>query len=135
MDLNFKMLLVCLLGYFLAATASQENGQTPLLQEISLPRKLAENQAVRLNCDLLKGSRPIQFRWFFDDGQIREDDRSLQTTHRDDMSSLTIKSLSVESVGRYKCVATNEHGSDQQTVAVYVNSERTFWVLFQSEVR
>ena len=114
------MLLIYLIGCFAIARAGHR--QKPVLQEITLPRKLVENQTIRLNCDLLQGSRPIRFDWYFNDAPVKENDR-LQITYRDDMSSLMIKELSIEQLGSYKCVAANEHGRDQQTVAIYVNSK------------
>ena len=116
------MLLIYLIGCFVIAKASQDNRQRPVLQEITLPRKLVESQSIRLNCDLLQGSRPIRFGWFFNDEPVAESER-LQVTYRDDVSSLMIRELSVEQIGTYKCVGTNEYGSDQQTVTVQVNSE------------
>lgn len=113
------MLLIYLIVCFAFAMGGQ---QKPVLQEITLPRRLEENQTIRLNCDLLKGSKPIKFGWFFEDEPVRHDDR-LQITYRDDMSSLMIKDLSIEHIGTYKCVARNDQGSDQQTVAVLANSK------------
>ena len=116
------MLLLYLIGYFAIAKANDDNRQRPVLQEIVVPRKLVENQMIRLNCDLLQGARPIHFSWYFDDTLIKQNDQ-LQATYRDDMTSLMIKRLSIDQIGTYRCVAKNEHGSDQQTVAVYANSK------------
>ena len=124
------MLLMCALinlinlinFWFAIARADQENENRPILLEIALPKKLVENQPIRLNCDLLQGARPIQFSWYFDDVPIKQNER-LQIETRADSSSLMIKRLSVDQIGSYRCVSTNEHGSDQQTVAVYANSK------------
>ena len=121
------MLLVYLIG--LLSVVSASSGDRPILQEILVPRKLAENQNIKLNCDLMQGAKPIQFSWFFNDEPVQEKE-GVRVIHRDDMSSLMIKSLSVESVGRYRCAATNDHGSDQQTVAVHVNSKKSIFDLF-----
>ena len=118
------LLLLCLISLWFAEASHVDENQ-PVLQEIFVPRKLVENQTIRLNCDLIQGAKPIQFSWFFDDEPIRESERLQIDTRRDDVSSLAIRSLSVDSVGRYKCVAANDHGSDQQAVAVYVNSKST----------
>ena len=114
-------LIFCLVSLWFA-NASQSS-ERPVLQEILVPRKLVENQKIRLNCDLIQGAKPIRFSWFFNDEPIRESERLEIDTSRDYVSSLMIKGLSVDSVGRYKCVGANDHGSDQQTVAVYVNSK------------
>ena len=114
------LLIFCLINLWLAC-ASQSD-EKPVLQEILVPRKLVENQTIRLNCDLIKGAKPIRFSWYLDDEPIRESER-LEIENRRDSSSLMIKGLSVDSVGRYKCVGANDRGSDQQTVAVYVNSK------------
>ena len=115
------MLLIYLIGCFAIAKAGQDD--RPILQEIFVPRKFVENQSIKLNCDLVQGSKPIQFSWFFNDEPVRESERLQIDNRRDDVSSLIIKSLSVDSVGVYKCLAANDHGRDQQTVAVYVNSK------------
>lgn len=122
--LNFKMLLICLIGFFVIAKASEHNPQKPVLQEILLPRKLVEKQDTKLYCVLLQGSRPIKFSWFFNGEPIRQTD-DLQVIVREDESNLLIRGLSVDNIGRYKCLAANDQGSDQQTVALYVNSKRT----------
>ena len=119
------MLLICLIGCFAIARASHHNQQKPVLQEILVPRRLVENQDIKLNCDLLKGTKPVKFSWFFNDEPIRENEKLQIDARRDDVSSLVIKDLGVDAVGRYKCMGTNDHGSDQQTVALYVNSKRT----------
>ena len=118
------MQLIFILISLWLAEASHGDENRPVLQEITLPRKLVEKQNIRLNCDLMQGSKPIQFSWFFNDEPIRESDK-LQVIRGEDQSSLVIRSLSVESVAKYKCVASNEHGSDEQAVAVYVNSKGT----------
>ena len=102
------LLIFCLINLWLG-TASH-NEERPVLQEINLPRKLVENQTIRLNCDLLQSSRPVRFSWFFDDEPVKENER-LQIDTRLDSSSLMIKDLSVESVGRYKCVGTNDRAA------------------------
>ena len=118
------LLVFCLVNlWFVKANQNDGNRLRPVLQEISVPRKLAENQNIKLYCNLMQGSRPIHFSWFFNDEPIRESER-LQIVVREDESHLLIKGLSVDSVGRYKCVGANHHGSDVQTVAVHVNSRR-----------
>ena len=123
------MLLIFFLINLGFAKASSLSDEKPVLQEITLPRKLVENQTIRLNCDLIQGAKPIRFSWFFNDEPIRENERLQIDARREDVSSLMIKGLSVEQIGSYKCVGANQHGSDQQTVAVYVNSKRTLKVL------
>lgn len=126
------LLIFCLIDLWLVQ-ASPTDENRPALLEITLPRKLVENQTIRLNCDLLQGSRPIRFSWHFNDEPIREDERQLQIDTRSDSSSLMIKGLSADSVGRYKCVAANEYGSDQQTVEVHVNSKWSIYPFFEIE--
>ena len=118
----FKMLWIYLISCFAIAKASQSDGR-PVLQEITLPRKVVENQTIRLNCDLIQGTKPIQFSWFFNDQPIQESER-LEIETRKVASSLMISQLSVDNVGRYKCVASNDYGSDQQQTTIHVNSKR-----------
>ena len=118
------MLLIYLIGCLAIARKGYANKQKPILQEITLPRKLVEGQDIRLNCYLLKGTRPVKFSWFFNDEPIKETEK-LQTIVREDESNLLIRELSVDNVGKFKCVGANDQGSDQQAVALYVNSKKT----------
>lgn len=113
------LLIICLINWFVTVIANQKK---PTLQEILLPKKLIENQGIKLNCDLIDGTKPIKFIWYFNDQILNEKDKN-QIIHRDDMSSLMIKELSIEEIGTYKCVAINNFGDDSQKVTIQVNSK------------
>ena len=120
-----KMHLLLLLISLWLAEANHSDENRPVLQEITLPRKLVEKQNIRLNCDLMQGSKPIKFTWFFNDEPIRESESLQIDARKDDASSLVIKGLSAEAIGRYKCAVANDYGNDEQTATLYVNSKRT----------
>ena len=112
-------LIFYLINWFAVTNANQDK---PVLQEVTLPKKIIENQDIKLNCDLLRGLKPVQFSWYFNDEVLKENDK-LQITIREDSSSLMIKELSVDNNGHFKCLAANGYGSDYQKVSVYVNSK------------
>ena len=118
-----RMLLLLFLIQLWLVEASHNEENRPVLQELFVPKKLVENQNLKLNCDLMQGAKPIRFSWFFNDEPINESER-LQIETRIDASSLVIKRLSVDNIGKYRCLAANDQGSDQQTVVVHVNSKR-----------
>lgn len=119
--------LLFLIGWFVVASSSQLD-QKPILQEILLPRKIVEKKNIKLNCDLIEGSKPIEFRWYFNDELIKETD-SVKVILRDDMSSLMIKEVAVDSIGTYKCIASNAYGSDHQKISVHFDSEYSLLML------
>ena len=94
---------------------------SPLLQEITLPTNLNENQTVKLNCDLLQGGGQVEFVWLFNNEKLVESSRK-RIKSNDEFSYLVIKSLSVDDIGRYTCIArSSENESDRKDVDVIFN--------------
>ena len=80
----------------------------PILQEISLPKNLIENQTIRINCALIQGDG-VEFEWYFNGEKIAESNKRKIKTN-EESSDLVIKSLSIDDIGNFQCVAKNEFG-------------------------
>lgn len=96
----------------------------PLIQEIVLPKNINENQTVRLNCALIQG-QSVDFEWFFNNEKLKVNEKR-RISLREDASELIIRHVSVEDLGEYKCVATNRHSKDVQSVTLFVNGKLNF---------
>ena len=119
------MYLIALLTLIRPLIAIQLDGNRPLLQEITLPKNLNENQTIKLNCDLLQGSQ-VEFIWYFNNEKLAENSRK-RIKSNEETSYLVIKSLSVEDIGRYTCVAqSSEFESDRKDVDVLFNGQSLF---------
>lgn len=88
----------------------------PLLQEFWIPKNLAENKTIRLNCNLLQGDS-VSFEWFINDEQLESNEKR-RIIHHQESSELVIRSLSVDDLGEYKCIGKNKHGQDVQKVSL-----------------
>lgn len=98
---------------------------SPLIQEIFISKNLAQNQTVRLNCALVEGDLPVKFEWYFNDEKLIENsNRKIKIT--EDSSDLIIKSLSIDDLGNFKCMASNIIGVDEKNVNVYFNCKYRF---------
>lgn len=116
------MWLVLVVGLFLSPIQPSElNEEKPVLLEISLPKKLAENQAVRLSCALLQG-HSVGFEWTFNGEKLTENARR-RIIYHEDSSDLMIKSLSVDDLGDFQCIAKNSQGEDTQRVSLFFDGE------------
>ena len=102
-------------------TLQQSEGQV-VIQEILLPKNLSQNQTVRLICALLRGEQPVSFEWSLNDRKLAENSNQ-KIKISEDSSDLIIKSLSVNDIGRYQCIASNELSSDRKEVDVFFNGK------------
>lgn len=96
-------------------------GNKILLQEITLPKNLAENKSVRLNCALLQGES-VNFEWYLNSQKLEHDERRRIVFHGE-LSELVIKSLSVDDLGEYTCIAKNQFSQDTQNVSIFFNGK------------
>lgn len=113
-------LLIFVLALIGPLIAIQSDANRPLLQEITLPNNLNENQTVKLNCDLLQGGQ-VEFVWLFNNEKLVESSRK-RIKSNDESSYLVIRSLSVDDIGRYTCIASSsEYESDRKNVDVIFN--------------
>lgn len=86
-----------------------------------MPKKLAEKQAVRLSCALLQG-HSVSFEWRFNGEKLTESARR-RIIYHEDLSDLMIKSLEVEDLGDFQCIAKNGHGEDTQRVSLFFDGK------------
>lgn len=115
------MWLIMLFGLLSPTISIELNEEKPLLQEISLPKNLKENQSIRLNCALLLG-QSVKFEWMFNGEKVIENEKRKLVYH-EDSSDLIIKTLSVDELGEIKCIATNKYGQDVQKVQLLINGK------------
>lgn len=107
--MHFLILILSLLPVW-----SIQSGEQPILQEITLPKNLIENQTVKLNCDLIHGDN-VEFNWYFNNEKLIENNRK-RTKLVDGSSNLLIKHLSIDDIGKYECIGSNEYGQDRKDV-------------------
>ena len=119
------MLLIYFLWLLQPIVANEFNENQPIIQEITIPKNLNQNQVVRLNCDLLQGVQPLNFEWYFESQKLENNNKTIIKI-RDDSANLIIRSLSVEDLGTYQCVASNEYGKHSQKVSLYTNGKLNF---------
>lgn len=110
--------------FFLAhqAILSEASEELPFLQEILVPKNLNENQPIKLNCDLLRGKQPVRLDWRFKNKKLEEDGR-IKIKADEDSASLVIRSLTIDDVGEYECVGSNEFGQHKRQAIVYFNGK------------
>ena len=105
---------ILILGFFSSVTIAEN---LPLLQEFWMPKNLAENRTVKLNCNLIQGLQPLHFEWFLNDQKL-EPNSKRRIVINEESSELVIKSLSVDDIGEIKCTVKNSFGQDTQKTAL-----------------
>lgn len=81
------------------------------------------NEKAEFKCKATGVPSP-QLVWYKDDKEIKPDDKHITINYVDDgESSLLIVDLLPEDDGTYKCVATNEVGSDKCKAELFVEGE------------
>lgn len=90
-----------------------------ILQEITLPKNLNE-KLLKLNCDLIQGEQ-VEFIWLFNNEKLIENSKR-KIKSNDESSQLIIRSLTVDDIGTYSCLAkSTKFGSDRKDVNVFFN--------------
>ena len=113
------MFLILIFGLTLSPLSFADSNESPLLQELLVPRNLAENRTVKLNCASIQGES-VNFHWYFNDQELDSNSRR-KIVSNDGSSELVIKSLSVDDIGEIKCIGQNEFGQDIQRVSLVFN--------------
>ena len=116
------MFLILIFGLLLSPFVSAESNEKPLLQELFIPKNLAENQTIRSICSIERDeSSELTFEWFLNDQKLVTNYRR-KIKINEDSSELIIKSLSIDDLGELKCTASNKYGQDNQKGLLYFNS-------------
>lgn len=96
----------------------------PILQEVTIPKIINENQTIKLFCSAIEGER-IKFEWLHNDKKVEENTRK-KILMNDESSELVIKQLSIDDLGEYKCIGSNDYAKDVQKVTLHFNGKLKF---------
>ena len=117
--------MIWFLLLLLSSPALGELNEKLLLQEILVPKNLAEGQTIRLLCATIQGDS-AGFDWFLN-GQKIDGSTRRKIRRGEDSSELTIKSLSADDLGEVRCTASNKHGEVAQKVVLAFNGKSPFF--------
>ena len=120
---SIKLLKLILLIQLVNNLVLGNEEDKPLIQEISIPKNLNENQTVKLSCELIQGKQPVTIDWYLNDKIIEEDNIKIKIKKSDDFATLMIKYLSIDDNGDYFCLASNQYGNHKIHASVYVNGK------------
>ena len=101
-----------------------ESNDKPFLQEITVPKNLAENKTVKIGCHLLQGES-VDFSWYLNQKKLEQNARRRVINH-DESSELVIKLLSIDDLGEIKCVVNSKNGQDSQKGLIAFNGTLNF---------
>ena len=123
MNFTEKIKLILILEILLQSKSLTEASEDiPLLQEIFVPRSLNENQTIKLNCDIIQAKQPVKIEWYFKNRKL-ENDSKHKIRATEESASLMIRTLSIDDLGEYFCLASNELGNHKRYASVYMNSK------------
>lgn len=105
--------------------------ESPKLNKLSIPELLSIESRARLLCVASSGDQPIEFNWLkdgktFSSGRIEQLDEWT--------SALTIYPLSLDHIGNYTCVASNDAGTSRVTSSLFVTAP-PHWVVEPYDIR
>ena len=115
------MLLILIFGLTLSPLSFADPNESPLLQELFVPRNLVENKTVKLTCASIQGES-VDFHWYLNDQKLDSNSRR-KIVSNDGSSELVIKSLSIDDLGEIKCIGQNKFGQDIQRVSLLFNGK------------
>ena len=99
-----------------------------LIQPLIAPSNLEEGRRVFLNCQVLKGEKPFNYEWRFNDENLVYDENVMKHSPYEDLSILTINNLKFKNIGNYTCSISNRHSKDSSTTEVKFNGN-SFWFI------
>jgi hypothetical protein len=107
---------------------STSSAESPVLAPLSVPRQLSEGQKLRLICNVLSGTLPVQFEWTKEDRSLASGSRTTIRRLTEEVSELETTNLKFEDIGNYSCLARNSFGSDVSTVNLQIKGIDFIWV-------
>ncbi|CAL1281293.1 unnamed protein product [Larinioides sclopetarius] len=96
-------------------------GTPPKIQPFSVSDVLNEGESAKLGCVIRNGDGPFTFKWYKDNREIKIDSH-FEIKNLNDVSFLTVKTLTAYTSGNYTCEAQNAHGKDRFSVSLVVNA-------------
>lgn len=98
----------------------------PNLDDLFTSPKLVEGKKFSITCQLSNGkqSEHVSFEWFINGKRI-ESNENVTINQVDDVSLLSIRSMSSDNNGEYTCKSRNEHQQDAKGISIKLNGEKT----------
>jgi len=93
----------------------------PFAQQISIDR----HDFYELNCNSVKGSKPLQFEWFKDGYKIGPE-MGFSITSKPAFSRLTFDEFRSDSSGNFSCRISNSDGADESWTILQLKSLSNF---------
>lgn len=98
----------------------EESDQAPSFTFLLRPRVMQSRDTCKLLC-CLSGKPPPTVKWYKDKRELSKYEYSM--THSDGVVTMEIVDCKPEDSGKYRCVATNMHGTDETTCVVIVEGK------------
>ena len=91
-----------------------------------------------LHCKALfgfEGDQTLEWKWKYGDKVLETEGNSTTVEVKKDTheSLLTIQNLDDKQKGRYKCIASNKHGSHSRTITLRIKGKILLYELFYSD--
>ncbi|XP_054724333.1 cell adhesion molecule DSCAM-like [Uloborus diversus] len=91
------------------------------IQPFIFPTTVREGESTKVMCSVTTEEKPLAFKWFKNQLQIKSSDRR-EISHHSDYSLLKIKTISSEDSGNYTCVVRTTHGTLNYTAELLVEA-------------
>ncbi|XP_054724330.1 cell adhesion molecule DSCAML1-like [Uloborus diversus] len=99
----------------------------PKIPPIAFPPTVKSGWSTKALCTVVKGLKPIQFQWKYNNKDIQGSDSAVVITSYEDFSVINIDPVYSKHSGNYTCIASNAVGEDKFTAVLAVH-EPTSWV-------
>lgn len=103
----------------------EESDQAPSFTFLLRPRVMQSRDTCKLLC-CLSGKPPPTVKWYKDKRELSKYEYSM--THSDGVVTMEIVDCKPEDSGKYRCVATNMHGTDETSCVVIVEGENSIFL-------
>lgn len=113
----------------LKESACLENSR-PIIQDLLSSSKVIENESLFLSCQVKSGSnQPVQFKWDLNNREIKKDE-NIFIDNLSSISILNIKSMTLDLAGKFRCMVSNDYGSDSRTINLNLNGKSSDFFFF-----
>lgn len=107
-----------------------ENDMKPSLDDLFMSPKLIEAKKYSITCQLSNGKQSnVWFEWFVNGKRIQSNE-NITINQVDDISLLTIRSMSSDYNGEYTCKARNGHLQESKSISIKLNGRNGSFCIF-----